>query len=102
MESQKKPPMSHLDFLVVVENQKKTTNKSLGLVGGVVELHGGSGGGGGLCGSNHRVYCKTLVSIFLNKIKRLIFGPNNMSSVIWAFSHHCEPSWVVVVMVVLT
>ena len=30
-----------------------------------------------------------------NKIKRL------MSSVIWAFSHHCKPSWVVVVVVMV-
>ena len=49
--------LSHLDSLVavlscmvVVESQKK---ESLGLIGG---------GGGGLHGSNHRVYCKTLVS----------------------------------------
>ena len=82
VESQKKPPTSHLDSLVVVlgggGEPEKITNKSLGLVGGHVESHGGGGGvesqkkeslglvggGGGLCGSNRRVYCKTLVSIF--------------------------------------
>ena len=41
--------MAVLSRMVVVESQKK---ESLGLVGG----------SGGLCGSNCRVYCKTLVS----------------------------------------
>ena len=52
MESQKRPPTSHWDLLVakvgrmVGGKSEKTTNKSLGLVGGRGGLHGGGGGGG--------------------------------------------------------